>query len=257
MRQFHQQWLLFGCLLLGASVVAAQGTTPKQAANNALDQQIQSYLQKEYSQNSQLKGLHVSVNDRVATLSGSVSNLRAKLNAEQDARQVQSVDGVVNRIAVNTPTVPDQQLHKEIADRLVYDRLGMGQTFNSLNLKVNHGIVSVGGSVIDYPSRDSAVDIIVGTKGVKGVVDNIHVDPPSPMDDQIRLEAARAIYGNPQFMQYRNDPAHPIRIVVTNGHVTLTGVVNSKVDKAMAANAVRSIPGVFSVKNDLVISSNG
>ncbi|MGH9476028.1 MAG: BON domain-containing protein [Terriglobales bacterium] len=250
--------MVLGCMLLGASLMAAQNAqNPKVAERKALDASIQSYLQKEFAGKQQLTNVHNRVDDRVVTLTGSVGNLRAKLQAEQDASQVQSVDGVINRIQVNTIAVPDGQLQRTIADRLVYDRIGQGQTFNSLTLKVHNGKVTVGGSVIDYPSRDSAVDIIVATKGVKGVVDSIQVEPLSPMDDQIRMAAARAIYGNPQFTRYANDPAHSIRIVVKNGHVTLQGVVDSQVDKVAAGNAVRRIPDVFSVTNELAVASGG
>ncbi|MGH9486292.1 MAG: BON domain-containing protein [Terriglobales bacterium] len=257
MERIGNRLIVFGCLLVGASLMWAQNANPRQSQTQALDQSIQSFLRQQFAKKKPLADVQVSVDDRVVTLTGSVSDLRAKMNADQNARQVQSVDGVVNRIAVHTETVPDQQLKREIANRLLYDRMGMGQTFNSLTLKVHNGIVTVGGNVIDYPSRDSAVDIIVATKGVKGVLDKIQVDPVSPMDDQIRLAAARAIYRNPQFTRYAIDPAHPIRIVVKNGRVTLDGVVDSNVDKSMAGSLVRSLPGVFAVTNNLVVASGG
>src|SRR6185437_2534720 len=215
---------------------------------------IASYLQQQLSGSKDLAQVHSIVEDRVVTLTGSVTSYRAKLQADHDARQVQSVNGVINQIHVGGPTVPDAQLQRELSDRLTYDRIGMGQTFNALTLEVKNGVVTIGGDVRDYPDRDSAVDIVADTKGVKGLVDHIKVAPLSPMDDQIRFAAARAIYGNPSFVQYANDPAHPIRIAVANGHVTLEGVVTSQVDKTMAGNAVRSLPGVFSVKNNLVVA---
>ncbi|HWG36509.1 MAG TPA: BON domain-containing protein [Terriglobales bacterium] len=237
-----------GCIALGACFAAAQ------VAGSALDHQIASYLQQQLSGSKDLAQVHSIVEDRVVTLTGSVTSYRAKLQADHDARQVQSVNGVINQIHVGGPTVPDAQLQRELSDRLTYDRIGMGQTFNALTLEVKNGVVTIGGDVRDYPDRDSAVDIVADTKGVKGLVDHIKVAPLSPMDDQIRFAAARAIYGNPSFVQYANNPAHPIRIAVANGHVTLEGVVTSQVDKTMAGNAVRSLPGVFSVKNNLVVA---
>ncbi|MGH9484571.1 MAG: BON domain-containing protein [Terriglobales bacterium] len=244
---------IFGYLLLGLSLLWAQ--TPYQSTTQSVNQSINASLQKEFAKKKQWSNIQVSVDDQIATLSGTVPNLRAKLDAEQKARQTDKVNGVIDRIQVDTERVPDQQLQREISDRLVYDRMGMGQTFNSLTLKVHNGMVTVGGSVIGYASRDSAVDIIVATKGVKGIVDNVQVDPVSPNDDRIRMAAARAIYGNPQFTRYRNNPAHPIRIVVKNGRVTLEGVVDSQVDKSAAGAAVRSLAGVFGVKNELVVAS--
>ena len=50
------------------------------------------------------------------------------------------------------------------------------------------------------------------------------------MDDRLRVELARVIYGTPQLQKYALDPAKPIRITVVNGNVTLSGVVDSKSD---------------------------
>jgi osmotically-inducible protein OsmY len=248
------RWLLLGLgLLLAVSLAAAQANPAAQAAA-AKDQQLQAEVQQKIAKKKDMSQVHVQVEDRVAKLSGSVPDLRAKLEAAHQARGVDGVDGVVNQIEVHTESVPDEQLKREIADRLTYDRMGMGQTFNALTVGVHNGVVTVGGQVRDYPDRDSAVDIIVDTKGVKGVIDNIEVAPLSPMDDQIRLAAARAIYGNPSMIRYANDPAHPIRILVENGRVTLVGVVDSQVDKSVAGNAVRGLPGVLGVKNDLVVA---
>lgn len=253
-RERAPQWLLLGLsLLLAVSLAVAQANPAAQAAA-AKDQQLQAEVQQKIAKKKDMGQVRVQVEDRVAKLSGSVPNLRAKLEAANQARGVDGVDGVINQVAVDTETVPDAQLQREIADRLTYDRMGMGQTFNALTLGVHHGVVTVGGQVRDYPDRDSAVDIIVDTKGVKGVIDNINVAPLSPMDDQIRLAAARAIYGNPSMIRYANDPAHPIRILVENGRVTLVGVVDSQVDKSVAGNAVRGLPGVLNVKNDLVVA---
>ena len=45
-------------------------------------------------------------------------------------------------------------------------------------------------------------------------------------------------------------PNPPIHIVVEHGHVTLTGVVNSDVDRMLARSLVTQF-GVMSVKNEL------
>lgn len=224
-----------------------------QSRPDAMDQQIASFLHQQFAKDKDLSALHTSVEDRVVTLSGATPSYRAKLKALHSARQVDSANGVIDRIVVGGPTVPDAQLKQQIGDRLVYDRMGMGQTFNAIGVSVKNGFVTLDGNVRDYPDRDSAVDIAADTTGVKGLIDKIEVAPLSPMDDRIRMEAARRIYGNPSLLRYANNPAHTIRIVVVNGRVTLEGAVTSQVDKALAGNAVRSIPGVFSVTNNLQI----
>ncbi len=245
--------LALGLVLSAGPAWARQGRPDQNQATSALSRQIVSYLEQRYAKNKNFADVHPSVNHHVVTLTGSVPDYRSKLEAEHEARQISSVDGVISHLVVNAPTVPDAVMEKQIAERLTYDRQYMGQIFNALTVKVHNGVVTVGGEVLDYPDRDSALDIVDDTDGVKGVIDHIQVAPLSPMDDQIRFMAARAIYGNPQFERYAINPAHPIRIVVLNGHVTLEGVVNSEVDKTAAGMAVSSIPGVFSVKNNLQV----
>jgi hyperosmotically inducible periplasmic protein len=242
---------------LGLALCAAPAWARQEAGQTrtatALSHQIERYLAAKLAKNKDFADVHASVRQRVVTLEGSVPNYRAKLEAEHQARHVASVEGVINRLAVTAPVVPDATMQRQIDERLTYDRQFMGQIFNALTVKVHHGVVTVGGVVRDYPDRDSALDIVEDTDGVRGVVDNIEVAPLSPMDDQIRFMAARAIYGRPEFERYALNPAHPIRIVVLNGHVTLEGFVNSEVDKTQAGMIVRRIPGVFSVKNELQV----
>jgi hypothetical protein len=50
---------------------------------------------------------------------------------------------------------------------------------------------------------------------------------------------------------------HAIHIIVDNGNVILTGVVDSKSDADVAAIQANSTPGVFSVDNDLQVAGDG
>ena len=90
---------------------------------------------------------------------------------------------------------------------------------------------------------------------MKDVIDNILVDPVSIMDDQTRLAVARAVYGFPSLGKYAMDPARSIRISVQNGHVELSGVVDSQADKDTANIRANGVAGVFSVQNDLQVAN--
>jgi osmotically-inducible protein OsmY len=98
------------------------------------------------------------------------------------------------------------------------------------------------------------VAVAANTKGVKDVVNDISVDPVSPMDDRIRLATFRAIYSFPTLNKYAINPAKPIRISVQNGNVTLYGVVDSEADKNAAGIRANTVPGVFHVTNNLVVA---
>jgi osmotically-inducible protein OsmY len=115
-------------------------------------------------------------------------------------------------------------------------------------------------------------------EGVKAVQNEIHVLPVSGNDDRIRAAVYARIYGrNSTLSRYTsnrgggkwlspsrlaagitNDPPlgwHAIHIIVENGNVTLTGVVDTSGDFAMAGMLANSTPGVFSVDNALAVAS--
>ena len=55
--------------------------------------------------------------------------------------------------------------------------------------------------------------------------------------------------------KYATDPAHPIRIIVVNGHVTLYGSVDNTMDKQVAGIRANQVFGAFTVDNQLVVES--
>ncbi len=218
------------------------------------DEQIRKQATEELQKKDTFHGVSVAVEDGIVTLSGKVGLHIDKVNAEKRVRKVKNVDGVRNHVAVEGKNVEDAQLRETLADKLRYDRAGYGIVFNSLTVAVENGAVTVGGKVRDYPDRDSAIAIIETTPGVKDVIDEIDVAPVSGVDDELRLRLARAVYGHSSLQKYALDPQAPIRIVVENGHVELSGVVLNNADSQIAYAQARSVPGIFSVKNYLMVA---
>jgi osmotically-inducible protein OsmY len=203
---------------------------------------------------SQFKDVKVTVDNGIATLSGSVSLYEYKKDAANRVRKAKGVTAVRNEIQVAGPSASDSQLKAKLLEKLTYDRVGYGNAFNSISLDVENGVVTLGGHARTDVDKDSAVALVSTYPGVKDVVDDIEVDPTSIMDDQTRLAVARAVYGYPTLNKYAIDPAKPIRISVQSGHVELYGVVDSKADKDTAYIRANTVPGVFSVKNYLQVA---
>ena len=240
--------------LLSLPGFAAQNQS--QRGPDATDAAILQSVQKQIADHPSFKDIKASVEDRLVTLTGSVDNFYNKLRAGRILGSANdNAQGIRNLLTVNTPSVPDQELQSTLADRLRYDRIDRGIMFNNFTLGVNNGNVTLGGQARTYADKDSALDIVENTKGVKNVVDNVQVLPTSIFDDQLRVRVARAIYGNSTLQRYANDPQAPIRIVVNNGHVTLDGVVDTRLDKQVAGSQANSVSGVFSVKNNLVVAN--
>jgi osmotically-inducible protein OsmY len=203
----------------------------------------------------QFKDVKVSVDNGIATLTGTVDLYEYKVDADKRVHHVKGITAVRNEIQVAGPTVPDQELQSKIQEKLAYDRVGYGTTaFNAIGVKVENGNVTLGGHAYSDVDKDSALALVSTMPGVKDVTDEIEVDPVSIMDNQTRLAVAHAVYGYPSLNKYAMDPARPIRISVQNGHVELYGTVDSQADKETAGIRANGVPGVFSVQNYLQVA---
>ena len=236
-------------LAICASFLSATAAAQRTAAK--YDQQILQDVDKYIQSKKEFQGIKASVEDQIVTLEGTVNLYIDRESLEKKVKKMKNVDGIRNHVQIQS-NVPDEQLRQSLADRLRYDRVGYGIAFNVITLDVKDGVVTLGGTVHDYPSKDSAIGIAETTPGVKDVVDNIEVAPTSMFDDQLRVKLYRAIYGAPTLQRYEVDPQKPIRIVVENGHVTLYGVVDNAMDKQIAGTQASGVPGVFSVDNQLI-----
>jgi osmotically-inducible protein OsmY len=240
-------------LFLAVVLVMQMWPQKAHAAAGRNDQEIQQQAVKVLSTKDKWKGITASTEDGIVTLEGSVLLYIDKVDAGRKVGKINHADGVRNHVQVEG-NVPDNELQSKLADKLSYDRIGYGIMFNALSLKVEDGVVTVGGDVRDYPSRDSAVAIVETTSGVKDVVDEINVLPSSNFDDDLRIRVARAIYGQATMRKYAMVPQKPIRIIVDNGHITLYGVVDNKMDKQIAETQARTVSGAFGVENKLVVA---
>jgi len=197
-------------------------------------------------------------NNGIVTLSGTVDLYEYKVDADKRVHKVKGVSAVRNEIQVVGPTLSDAELQQKLVEKLQYDRVGYGNLFNAISVSVQNGAVTLGGHARTDVDKDSALALASTYPGVKDVVDEIEVDPVSTLDDQTRFAVARAVYGTPSLQRYAIDPAKPIRISVQNGHVELSGAVDSEADKSLAYIKANQVPGVFSVKNDLqVVGTSG
>lgn len=239
--------------LLTAALLSV--TLVAQTAASRYDNQIQIKVTQKLASKSQFGNVQASAEDGIVTLTGTVDLYQRKLDAAKLARKIADVQGVRNLISVNGPSVEDAQLEQKLGKKLAYVRVGYDNTFDYFALGVKDGVVTVEGEDRTGVGRDEALADIANMPGVKDVVDNISVEPVSLFDDGLRLRALRAIYRDPVLSKYAMDPAHPIRIIVANGHVTLYGSVENVMDKNIAGLRASQLPGAFSVDNKLQIDS--
>jgi len=238
--------------LLAVGLMGAIALAQAPAATR-YDNQIQTAVTQKLASKSEFRDVKASVEDGIVTLKGTVDLYQGKLDAAKLARKTANTQGVRNLVTVAGPNVPDAQLEQKLAKKLRYVRVGYDNTFDYFALGVKDGVVAVEGQDRTGVGRDEALADIANMPGVKGVIDNVSVEPVSQFDDNLRLRAMRVIYGDSVLSRYALDPARPIRIIVANGHVTLYGSVDSKMDKEVAGIRANQLFGAFSVENKLQV----
>lgn len=151
--------------------------------------------------------------------------------------------------------------------------------FDSIHFAIQGDTVILRGYASRPILKSGLENSIKRINGVKTVQNEIEVLPLSPNDDRIRAAVYRSIYGYGPLQRYTsnrgggarvgqnsvarqaggitNDPPfgwHTIHIIVKNGNVILTGVVDSESDLSLAGIRANMVSGVFSVDNDLQVA---
>lgn len=127
--------------------------------------------------------------------------------------------------------------------------------FDDLEYSVDGSTVTLFGNVVRPALKSDAETSVKEIEGVEKVVNKINVLPLSTIDDQIRMAVFRAIYSDPTLNRYAVRAVPPIHIIADNGHVTLVGAVGSEEDKNLAGIRANTVPGIFSVTNNLRVSA--
>jgi hyperosmotically inducible protein len=148
-----------------------------------------------------------------------------------------------------------ERITKEVRHRIL--SLPDFGTFDNIAFKLNGYDVVLFGQVIEPSLKDDAEKVVKKIEGVERVDNRIEVLPTSGNDDRIRRDVFNAIYRYAPLQHYGVGSNRPIRIIVNHGNVALEGVVDRESDKNMAGLRANGVPGVFSVKNNLVVPRKG
>ena len=160
--------------------------------------------------------------------------------------------------AANKPNAPVPGSDADLTQRvrhevLMYPRYSL---WDDISYRVNNGQVELSGAVTQPFKKSDIEHLVKRIPGVTSVTDNIEVLPLSQMDDRLRVQLARAIFGDPSLSRYAAGAIPSIHIIVDNGHVTLTGVVMNAMDKKIAGMRANAAGLSFgSVVNNLQIES--
>ena len=116
---------------------------------------------------------------------------------------------------VAAKTVPDTIDNKVRHELVMLPYLSL---FDDLSYRVDGTTVTLFGQVTEPVLKSDAERAVKRIEGVTAVNDQIEVLPLSPMDNQIRWRAYRAIFGYAPLQRYSLGALPPIHIIVMSGH---------------------------------------
>ena len=143
----------------------------------------------------------------------------------------------------------DIQIRKDVENELQWDP---SIDDRKIGVIVNDGVVTLHGEVAHFAGRWAAEDSAKRVVGVRAIANEIQVKIPSSAartDTDIAEAAANALRWHVVVA------AEPIKAVVTDGWITLSGEVGWGYQKTAAENAVRHLIGVKGVINDIAIKT--
>jgi osmotically-inducible protein OsmY len=193
--------------------------------------------------------LHVSAQDGVVTLEGSVGTEAAKMAATGAALRVGGVRSVTNRLIVEhiAPDRPsDTDISGAVRSALLYDTV---VPLDRIDVTVTEGIVILSGTVDSQYQRQAAMADTVRVAGMQQVIGRMVVAPPEVMADEIEAEVERAFRRHGQLADYGIDVD-----VAEGGHVTLLGTVTTHAERREAEEVACRARGVTSVTNILLVT---
>jgi len=188
----------------------------------------------------------VTAQDGVVSLTGVVDSYAKKLEAENAAKKVVGVKALVEKIEVKFPyswTKTNVEIANEVLNGL---NSNWSVPKDKVTVKVENGWVTLEGELPWHYQKEAAKNAVNYLTGVKGVTNNIKIKSESH-DAIEQKDVESAINRN-----WSIDD-HDIKVKVSGTTVTLSGTINSWYQKEEAARIAWNTPGIWSVKNELVV----
>lgn len=142
----------------------------------------------------------------------------------------------------------DRQLQEEVREELAWNPSTRDA---EIGVAATDGAVTLTGVVQSYAQKSDAEHAVERISGVKAIADDLEVRLPSSShrsDPEIAHWALLALRWNVQV------PDDGIKLVVSDGWITMTGEVDHQYQKETAWGVVRSLVGVKGVRNLLHVT---
>lgn len=183
---------------------------------------------------------------QLSATAGNVRSYAEKMVAERVSLRVFGVKGVANDLAVHLPNTfarTDTELAQAAVTALKWNTMIPA---DRATVTVTNGWLTLQGALDWQYQKDAAARALRDLPGVKGVTNNITVQPRvKPGDVRDKIEAA--------FKRSAEIDARRVNVTATDGKVILSGHVRSWAERQEAEHAAWAAPGVTQVDDRLTV----
>ena len=190
----------------------------------------------------------VAAHSGVVTLTGHVPSLNHKRLAEARTQRIRGVRAVVLELDVRVPeaeTQSDEAIAERASETLAWHA---SPRLRNVKVTVSEGTIILRGQVDWQYERQAAEKLVAQLAGVKGVRNELRLDPKLAAEDVGKV-IARALHRNAEVERSR------IHIAVEGSKVILSGAAHTWHEQHMAEQAAWSTTGVTEVENNIEIGA--
>ena len=192
-------------------------------------------------------GIGVEVKDGVVTLAGEVGSFVEKWDAERAAQRVAGVRALAIDLDVKLSEFgkrTDADIARSAQTALEWSTI---LTHDSVQVMVEAGWITLSGNADWYYQKQAATECVRHLSGVKGVSNQMAINPKVPMGSvKADIEAA--------LKRVSQTDAQQIAVTVTGDNVTLTGTVANWSERDLATTTAWGTPGVRTVVDNMTLA---
>jgi osmotically-inducible protein OsmY len=118
--------------------------------------------------------IHSTVTNGWVTLDGTVETLAQRTDAAGAVERLQGVQGVVNQLVVESPTIASARTKADIERALARQSRWTG---DHVNVSVDDGVVTLTGMVRSFSDKNALSQVVASAPGVRRIVDRLGIDP--------------------------------------------------------------------------------